>query len=150
MKTYQPKAKEIKREWHLVDASGAILGRMASDIAGKLIGKHKVNYAPHMDMGDWVVVVNAGGVKVTGKKDQQKVYYRHSGYPGGFKQVKYSELAERNPIKIVELAVKRMLPQNRLMDKRMARLKVYVDEKHPYEDKVKSQKEKGKNGSKKK
>lgn len=139
MRTYQPKAKDIKRDWHLVDAKGQILGRMASNIVKLLMGKHKVYYAPHMDMGDYVVVINAGDVKVSGKKEKQKVYYKHSGYPGGFKEVAYSKLKKEQPEKIIELAVKRMLADNRLRDKRMARLKVVAGDKNPYKDKFKNQ-----------
>ncbi len=139
MRTYQPKAREIKRNWHLVDAKGKILGRMASDIVKYLMGKHKVKYAPHMDMGDYVVVINADKVEVSGRKEMQKVYYRHSGYPGGFKEIAYSKLKKERPGKIVELAVKRMLPGNRLRDKRMARYKVIVGGRNPYEDKFKIQ-----------
>lgn len=135
MKTYQPKVKEIKRNWHLVDARDAILGRMASNISSLLIGKHKVNYAPQMDMGDYVVVINAKKIKVTGRKENQKVYYHHSGYPGGFKEIAFSKLKKEQPEKIIELAVKRMLPTNRLKDKRMRRLKVFADVEHPYGDK---------------
>ena len=139
MRTYQPKAKEIKRDWHLVDASGKILGRMASETVKFLMGKHKVTYAPHMDAGDYVVIINADKIEVSGKKEKQKVYYRHSGYPGGFKEVAYSKLKREQPAKIIQLAIKRMLPSNRLRDKRMARLKVVVGEKNPYADKFKSQ-----------
>jgi len=139
-KTYQISAKDVKRDWHLVDADGAILGRMASDTVKYLMGKHRVDYSPQMDMGDYVVVINAGKVKVTGRKEKQKVYYKHSGYPGGFKEIKYSKLKEEQPEKIVQLAVKRMLPSNRLRDKRMARLKIYSDKKNPYENKFKVEK----------
>ena len=134
-KTYQPKAKDIKHNWHLVDAKGQILGRMASKIAQDLMGKQKVDYAPHMDMGDYVVVINADKVEVTGKKEKQKVYYKHSGYPGGFKEISYEKLKREKPGRIIELAVKRMLPANRLRDKRMRRLKIVVGEENPYKDK---------------
>jgi large subunit ribosomal protein L13 len=132
MKTYQPKQKEVKRGWHLVDAQGEILGRMATKIANLLTGKTKPTYSAHMDMGDWVVVINAEGVKVTGKKEKQKVYQKHSGYPGGFKEVAYAKLKAEKPERIVELAVKRMLATNRLRDKRMARLKIFAGDNHPY------------------
>lgn len=138
MKTYQPKQKEVKREWHLINAKSQVLGRMASDIVKYLIGKHKVNYVPHLDMGDYVVVLNAEKVKVTGRKEKQKVYYRHSGYPGGFKKIAYLKLKKEQPEKIIQLAVKRMLPGNRLRDKRMVRLKVVAGEKNPYKDKFKN------------
>lgn len=138
MKTYQPSHKTVVREWHFIDAKDAVLGRMASKVATLLMGKHKVDYAPQMDMGDYVVVINASEVRVTGKKEAQKVYYRHSGYPGGFKEIAFSKLKKEQPEKIIELAIKRMLPKNRLKDKRMARLKVFADDKNPYEDKVKN------------
>lgn len=134
-KTYQPKLKEVKHEWHLIDAKDKVLGRLASVAAQQLMGKHKPNYAPHMDMGDFVVVTNAGKIKVTGRKEEQKVYYKHSGYPKGFKEVKYEKLLKERPERIISLAVKRMLPQNRLLDKRMARLKVFRAHEHKYQDK---------------
>src|SRR4030042_2518571 len=132
MKTYQPKKKEVEREWHLVDVKGKVLGRVASDIAMKLMGKNKVDYSSHMDNGSYVVVINAKGIVVTGKKEKQKVYRSHSGYPGGFKEVKYAKMFSESPAKIIQLAVKGMLPDNRLKDKRLARLKVFSGEKHPY------------------
>jgi large subunit ribosomal protein L13 len=135
MITYQPKKKEVKREWSLFDVEGKILGRVASEIASKLIGKDKVNYSRHMDSGNYVVVINAKGIKVTGKKEAQKVYRSHSGYPGGLKEVKYSKMLKESPIKIIQFAVKGMLPDNRLKDKRMARLKVFSGKLHPYSDK---------------
>ncbi len=137
MKTYQPKGKDIKRSWHLIDAQGQILGRMASDLVKLLMGKNKVNYAPHMDMGDYVVVINAAKIEVTGRKEKQKVYYKHSGYPGGFKKVAYLKLKKEKPERIINLAVKRMLPDNRLRAKRMRRLKVIVGPDHPFKDKFK-------------
>lgn len=137
MRTYQPKHKDIKRGWHLIDANGVVLGRVASKIASYLIGKHKPRYSNHMDMGDFVVVVNASRVELTGKKRKQKVYQRHSGYPGGFKEVKFEKLISEQPVKVIEHAVSGMLPRNRLHKKRMRRLKVFVDHKHPYEEKFK-------------
>src|SRR5690554_2488811 len=115
-RTYQPKKKDITRKWHLIDAKGEVLGRMASNIANLLIGKQKVNYAPHFDMGDYVVVTNANSIRVTGKKMKQKIYYRHSGYPGGFRELSLEQQMEKDPRKVIELAVKRMLPKNRLQD----------------------------------
>lgn len=138
MKTYQPKHKDIKREWHFVDAKGKVLGRMATQIATYLMGKHKPNYSNHMDMGDYVVVVNASDVQVTGKKERKKVYYSHSGYPGGFKVTKFSKLKAEQPEKVIERAVAGMLPKNRLQQPRMRRLKVFAGEKHTYEDKFKN------------
>ena len=140
MKTYQPKHKDIKREWHFIDAKGAILGRMSTQIAIYLMGKHKPDYSAHMDMGDFVVVVNAKDVELTGKKKSQKVYYGHSGYPGGFKEVSFEKMINEHPEKVIQLAVKRMLPKNRLNSKRMVRLKIYPDAKHPYEERFKDAK----------
>lgn len=137
MKTYQPKKGDIKRAWHLIDVKGKVLGRVASEIAIHLMGKDKVDYSRHIDSGDYVVVVNAKDVKVTGKKEKQKVYRSHSGFPGGFKEVKYAKMLKENPSRIIQLAVKGMVPDNRLKDKRMSRMKVFSGEKHPYEDKVK-------------
>lgn len=134
LRTYQPKAKEIIRNWHLFDAKGKILGRLATEIARILIGKHKKTYAPHLDSGDYAVVVNAKEVAVTGKKEKQKVYYRHSGYPGGLKAARLEEVRKKNPNKIIEHAVWNMLPKNRLRKNRMARLKVFAGEENPYED----------------
>jgi len=138
MKTYQPKGKDIKRDWHLMDAKGQILGRMASDIVKYLMGKNKVNYVPHLDMGDYVVLLNSEKVKVSGKKESQKKYFKHSGYPGGFKEVSYAKLKAQRPERIITLAVKRMLPANRLRDDRMSRLKVIIGDKNPYEEKFKN------------
>ncbi len=136
-KTYMAKPKEIKREWHLIDARGKILGRMASNIAQKLIGKDKVNYTPHLDCGDHVVVINAKDVKVSGRKAKQKEYIRHSGYPSGLKRVTYREQMEKDPTRIIEWAVKNMLPKNKLRSKMMNRLRVFTEEKHNYKDKFK-------------
>ena len=138
MKTYQPKAKEIERKWYLIDANDKVLGRLATEIARLLMGKHKVKYAPHMDMGDCVVVTNAKSIVLTGRKKQQKVYYRHSGYPGGLKEIKFKKMMEDNPSRVIELAVSGMLPKNRLHKKRMARLKVFAEEEHPYKDRIKN------------
>lgn len=133
MKTYQPKEKEVIREWHLLDAEGEVLGRLCTKIATYLTGKHKATYSTHMDMGDFVVVVNAEKVEVTGKKGNQKVYRTHSGYPGGFKEKSYKQVMEVHPERIIEHAVLGMLPNNRLRDPRMLRLKVVVGDKNPYE-----------------
>ncbi len=137
MKTYQPKHKDIKRDWHLIDAKGKVLGRLATDIARLLMGKHKSSYSTHMDMGDCVVIVNAKEVELTGRKKDQKVYYRHSGYPGGLKEIKFKKMMENHPERVIQLAVNGMLPKNRLHDKRMVRLKVFADSKHPYKDRLK-------------
>ena len=135
MKTYQPTNKEIKRQWHLVDADGQVLGRMASQIARLLMGKHKASYSAHMDSGDFVVVLNAEKVKLTGKKPQQKVYRSHSGYPGGFKEISFERMLKEHPERIVEHAVSGMLPTNRIKKARMARFNVIVGDKNPYEAK---------------
>lgn len=137
MKTYQPKQKDIVRSWHLVDAKDEVLGRMATRVAILLMGKHKPTYANHLDMGDYVVVINAKKIELTGRKEDQKVYRSHSGYPGGFKEIKYSKLISERPEKVIELAVSRMLPKNRLQSERMKRLKVFAEAKHPFEDKFK-------------
>ena len=127
-KTYQPTKKDIKRGQHTINAENQVLGRIATQIATLLMGKHKPTYSAHMDSGDFVTVTNAEKVVLTGKKDQQKVYYRHSGYPGGFKEVKVSQMRREHPQRIIELAVKRMLPGNRLLDDRMRRLTIKVGE----------------------
>ena len=140
MKTYSPKLKDIKRQWHLVDLKGKVLGREASKIAQLLIGKRKVYYIPHLDCGDYVVVLNASQVQVTGKKFKQKIYYRHSGYPGGLKGVTFKQQMAKDPRKIIQGAVKNMLPKNKLRDKRMRRLKVFPGPEHKYLDKFKKKK----------
>lgn len=145
MKTYQPKQKEINRDWHLMDAKEQILGRMATKIAIYLMGKHKVRFSKHIDMGDYVVVINADKIEVTGRKAKQKLYRRHSGYPGGFKEIPYEKMFAEQPAKVIEMAVKGMLPRNKLHTPRMRRLKVVVGEKNPYKkefSKEKSKKEK--------
>ena len=136
-KTYSPKASEIKRHWRSIDLNDQVLGRAATEIAVLLIGKEKPYFVPHLDCGDYVVAINAGKVKVTGKKRKQKIYYRHSGYPGGLKQIPFERMMEKDPAKVIELAVRGMLPKNKLRDRRMRRLKVFADDKHPYEDKFK-------------
>jgi large subunit ribosomal protein L13 len=135
-KTYMQKTADIKRDWHLVDADGQILGRLASEIAQKLIGKHKPTYTPHMDGGDYVVVTNASKFAVTGKKETDKIYYRHSGFPGGLKQKPLGELRESYPTRIIEKAVFNMLPKNKLRSERMNRLKVYKDTDHKHESQL--------------
>ena len=135
MKTYQPKHKDIKRNWHMIDAKDEVLGRMSTKLATLLMGKHKPTYSDHMDMGDYVVVINAQKVKVTGKKRKQKVYQKHSGYPGGFKEVSFEKMITEHPERVIELAVSRMLPGNRLRDKRMRRLKVFAGADHTFKNK---------------
>jgi large subunit ribosomal protein L13 len=136
MKTYSTKKKDIGRSWHLIDLKGRVLGRAASKIAQILQGKDKVYYTSHLDCGDWVVAVNAKKIKVTGRKKSQKLYYRHSGYPGGFKQRTFAQLMDKDPRKVIELAVKNMLPKNKLRTQRLRRLKVFAGEDHVYEDKL--------------
>ena len=138
MKTYSTKASDIKREWHLIDASEKILGKVATEAARLLMGKHKPIFCRHLDVGDYVVVINAEKVRVTGGKAQQKLYYRHSGYPGGLKSVSLEKLRETHPNRIIEYAVKGMLPQNRLEDSVMKRLKVYAGTEHPYQGQLKT------------
>jgi large subunit ribosomal protein L13 len=137
MKTYQPKEKEIKRNWHLVDAEDKILGRLATKIAELLIGKGKAVFSRHIDSGDYVVVINAEKVSVTGKKKLQKFYRTHSGYPSGFKEKSYNMVMKTHPERIIEHAVSGMVPDNRLKKDRMLRLKVVVGEKNPFENRFK-------------
>jgi len=134
-KTKVTKASEIKRDWHLVDVKSKMLGRTGTQIARLLIGKDKVYYAPNLDCGDYVVVINAAEVEISGRKRKQKLYRRHSGYPGGFRELTFTQLMKRDPRKVIRHAVGGMLPKNKLRDKRLARLKIFVDEKHPYQDK---------------
>ena len=132
MKTYSPKPAELTHDWYLVDADGQTLGRLATQVATYLIGKHKPQFAPHLDCGDNVVVINAAHIKVTGNKLEAKKYYRHSGYPGGIKETHLAALLEKNPALVIENAVAGMLPKNRLLDDRMYRLKVYAGPEHPH------------------
>lgn len=129
---------EIKRDWHLIDAKDKILGRLATQVAELLTGKTKPYFVRHLDCGDYVVVVNAGKVKITGKKETQKQYYRYSGYPGGLKVKTLGQLRKENPTRIIFEAVKGMLPQNKLRDRMLTRLYIFAGEEHPYGDKVKS------------
>lgn len=132
IKTYSTKASDIKREWHVVDAAGKVLGRLSTQIAALLMGKHKPLFNRNLDVGDYVVVINAEKIRVTGDKAKQKEYYRHSGYPGGFKITTLENVLATHPERIIEHAVKGMLPKNRLEDRMMVRLKVIVGETHPY------------------
>lgn len=129
------KLKEIKRDWHLVDVSGRVLGRVAPEISLFLQGKNKVNYVPYLDTGDYVVVINAKKIVITGRKSQTKIYTRYSGYPGGLKTINFSSLLEKNPEMVIKNAVSGMLPKNKFRDERLKRLFVFADEKHPYENK---------------
>lgn len=132
MLTNTLKLSEIKRNWHLIDLSGKTLGRISTVIALHLMGKNKPTYSPNMDDGDFVVVINAKDIVVTGKKLAEKKYYRHSGFPGGLREENLGELMKRDPRKVIERAVKGMLPKNKLQDVRLSRLKVFKDDKHPY------------------
>lgn len=131
-KTYSQKPSEINREWHLIDASELPLGRLSTIIANLLTGKGKPTYTPHMDAGDYVVVINAKDVPVTGDKERQKIYYRHSGFPGGIKDARLEEVREKFPERIIENAVKGMLPKNKLQADRMNRLKVFPGNEHAH------------------
>ena len=132
MRTYSPKPGEIERQWHIIDASDVVLGRLASHAATLLRGKHKPIYAPHVDTGDFVVVINAEKISVTGQKRSEKMYYRHSGFPGGLKSRTLNDMLERRPEEVIRLAVKGMLPRNRLGRKQLTKLKVYAGPDHPH------------------
>lgn len=131
------KGKTVVRHWHLVNAAGKVLGRLAPKVSLYLQGKHKMYYVSHMDCGDYVVVVNAGKVVVTGAKEDQKVYSRYSGYPGGLKKIQYSQMRVEKPTEIIRHVVYGMLPKNKLRDLRIARLFIFNDDNHPYRDKLK-------------
>lgn len=130
------KKAEVKRSWQVVDAKDRVLGQVASQVATMLMGKHKPTYTPHIDGGDYVIVTNAASVVVTGNKAQGKIYYRYSGFPGGLKQQTFAEVIATHPDRVIEEAVKRMLPANRLRDERMARLKIYAGDQHPHQSQV--------------
>lgn len=131
-KTYSPKASEIQREWFIVDAEGQTLGRMATQIATILRGKHKPTFTPHMDMGDYVIVVNAEKIRVTGNKEEKKFYYHHSQYPGGMKTTSLRDVMAKHPTRPVERAVRKMLPKNTLGEATYRKLKVYAGPDHPH------------------
>ena len=137
MKTYSTKASDIKREWHVIDASDKVLGRLATQIAGLLMGKHKPIFSRNLDTGDFVVVINAEKVRVTGNKAKQKLYYRHSGYPGGLKATSLETMMQNNPPRVIEHAVKGMLPHTRLGNSMMKKLRVYAGDNHPHQAQVK-------------
>jgi len=136
MKTYSTKAKDVERKWHVIDASGKTLGRLCTQIASLLLGKHKPTYVPYLDTGDYVIVLNAARVRVTGKKTKQKAYYRHSGYPGGLKTEIYEDVMAAHPTRIIEHAVRGMLPHNRLGRAMFKKLKVYAGDEHPHQAQV--------------
>lgn len=132
MNTYSPTPEDVKQEWYVVDATDKILGRLATEIANHLRGKHKPEYSHHMDMGDFVVVVNADKIKVTGQKMDKKMYYKHTGFPGGIKSKSLREMLAVKPENVIETAVKGMLPKNRLARQQMKKLKVYAGPEHPH------------------
>ena len=132
MKTYSAKASEIERQWYVVDAEGQTLGRLATRIADTLRGKRKAEFTHHVDTGDFVVVVNAEKISVTGNKRAEKRYYRHSGYPGGLKSRTLNEMLDRRPEEVIRLAVRGMLPRNRLARKQITKLKIYAGPEHPH------------------
>ncbi len=133
MKTYATKASDVERQWHVVDAAGQTLGRLASQVARLLMGKHKPIYAPYLDTGDYVIVINAAKVRVTGKKADEKIYYRHSGYPGGLRAITLREMLAKHPTRVIEHAVKGMLPDTDLGRRMFKKLKVYAGENHPHQ-----------------
>ena len=133
MRTYTPKPGDIQRQWHVIDATDVVLGRLASQTATLLRGKHKPTFAPHVDAGDFVIIINAEKVALTGSKLEKKRAYRHSGYPGGLKSTSYAELLEKNPVRAVEKAIRGMLPKNKLASQQMSKLKVYAGDTHPHQ-----------------
>ena len=132
MKTYAAKASTIERKWYVVDATGKTLGRLASELAARLRGKHKPEYTPHVDTGDFFIVLNAGQLKVTGNKTTDKMYHHHTGYPGGIKSESFEKLQARQPERVLEKAVKGMLPKGPLGRKMFTKLKVYAGAEHPH------------------
>lgn len=131
--TYMAKSNEVERKWYIIDAAGQTLGRMASEAASLLRGKHKPEFTPHVDTGDFVIVINADKIVLSGKKMQKKMYYRHSGYPGGLKVTSAQDMLKNKPERMVELAIYGMLPKNRLGDKMKTKLKVYAGSEHPHQ-----------------
>ena len=132
MKSYMARPLEVERKWYVVDAEGQTLGRLATRIAAVLRGKTKAQYTPHIDVGDFVVVINADRIEVTGRKAEQKMYYRHTGYPGGLKEVSYERMMDRKPTEIVRKAVWGMMPKSRLARAQFKKLKIYAGSEHPH------------------
>jgi large subunit ribosomal protein L13 len=132
MKTWTPKLGEIEKKWFVIDAKDKVLGRIAAETARILRGKHKPQFAPHMDMGDFVIIINASKVRLTGKKLQQKVYYNHSGYPGGLKSTRADKMLKEKPDRVIRSAVRGMLPKNTLGRAQLTKLKIYADDTHPH------------------
>lgn len=132
MRTYTPKPGEVTRTWHVIDATDVVLGRLASQTAVLLRGKHKPTFAPHVDTGDFVIIINADKVVLTGAKAEKKLAYRHSGFPGGLKSTSYTELLDKHPTKAVEKAIRGMLPKNSIARQQLTKLKVYAGPSHPH------------------
>ncbi len=132
MRTYTPKPSDVNREWHVIDATDVVLGRLASQVAVLLRGKHKATFAPHVDTGDFVIVINAEKVALSGNKKTTKMDYRHSGFPGGLRATSYLELLDTNPRRAIEKAVKGMLPHNKLSNAQISKLKIYAGNSHPH------------------
>jgi len=138
MRTHSTTLSEVERKWWVIDADGKSFGRVASEVAILLMGKHKPIYSPHLDVGDYVIIVNASKIKITGQKLRQKIYYRHSNYPGGLKSLSLGEMMEKHPTRAIEYAVKGMLPHNRLGHAMFKKLKVYAGSDHPHQAQVKA------------
>ena len=136
MTTPLPKVNDIQRNWYVVDAGGQVLGRLATQIAIRLRGKHKPIFTPHLDTGDFIIVINADKIRLTGKKLDQKMYYRHSGYLGNLKEITARKMLEKKPEMVIQLAVKRMLPKNRLARRQLKKLKIYAGPRHPHQAQV--------------
>ncbi len=132
MKTFSAKPHEVKRDWFVIDASNKVLGRLATEVARRLRGKHKAEYTPHVDTGDYIVITNADKVIVTGRKHKEKIYYHHSGFPGGIKSISFDKLQKKDPTRIIERAVKGMLPKNPLGREMYRKMKVYAGSEHPH------------------
>jgi len=140
MTTYATKLSDIKRAWHLLDAKDQVLGRLATQVAVKLIGKHKPYFTPQLDCGDYIVIINSDQVAVTGRKKDQKSYYGHSNYPGGFKSITIGEQLKKDSRQALKLTISKMLPKNKLRDPRLNRLKIFKNDLHPYQDKFPARK----------
>ena len=132
MNTFSAKPAEVRRDWFVVDATGKTLGRLSTEIAHRLRGKHKPEYTPHVDTGDYIVVVNAEKIRVTGNKTTDKVYHHHTGYPGGIKSITFDKLIDKAPERVIEKAVKGMMPKNKLSRSMMSKLKIYAGNEHPH------------------
>ena len=133
MKTFSAKPEQVRHDWFIVDASGKTLGRLATEIARRLRGKHKPEYTPHVDTGDYIIIVNAEKIRVTGRKETDKTYYHHTGFPGGIKSITFDKLIDKAPERIIQSAVKGMMPKNRLSRAMLSKLKVYAGSAHPHE-----------------